>query len=226
MRYIITLFTGIAFSILSLNSYAQLFNVDTTYTVLKKTVDQSPAHWYIEITSTISTDTTLRWKTSFSRMPNEWVIGFDDQTNSYSDLSDGDSADFILQANPPVNQKLVISNTMNGKTGRSSVFFDIYDPNDPSEITTIEYEFIIRESELNSVSTIDDKSPLFGIKDGTLWFDAKLIGSECRIIDLNGRTVYRNTISATSQHLPDLNSGIYIINIPDKELQSQKIYIP
>ena len=226
MKYITTLVLSIGFYILSINSYAQLFNVDTTYTVLNKTVDQSPAHWYINITSNISVDTTLRWKTSFSRMPGEWVIGFDDQTNTYSDLSDGDSADFILQANPPVIQKLVISNTMNRRTGNASVFFDIYDPNTPSQVTTIEYEFNVRESELNSVSTIDDKTPLFGLRDGALWFHSKLIGSECRIIDLNGRTVYSNTVSATSQYLPDLNSGIYIINIPDQESQSQKIFIP
>ncbi|KAB1065229.1 hypothetical protein [Salibacter halophilus] len=226
MKAQLTLYLSIVLSIFSTNSFAQLFNVDTTYTVLEKTVDQSPAHWYINITSNVSVDTTLRWKTSFSKIPNEWVIGFDDQTNTYSNLNDGDSADFILQANPPVIQKLVISNTMNGKTGNSSVFFDLYDPNVPSEVTTIEYEFKIRESELNSVSRIDETSPLFGLKNQALWFHSKLIGSDYRIVDLNGRTVYRNTISATSHLLPDLNSGIYIMNIPGKELQSKKIYIP
>lgn len=123
--------------------HGQIFHFNDHSTTLVKTTDQSPAHWYIEIFTDISVDTTLRWKAFFHLIPNEWQISLDDQTNYTTNIADGDSSDFTLQTGLPFPQKLIIGATLNDQPGIGSVFFDIFDPEFPQYRDTIEFRFII-----------------------------------------------------------------------------------
>jgi hypothetical protein len=130
-------------SLLPMFSFGQAFYFNDTSTTLIKTTDQTPAHWYIEIFSNELVDTTLRWKTTFSNIPPQWGITFDDQDNNYPVINDGDSADFTLFTGWTFPQKLIIGAHLNNTAGEGSVLFDIYDPNDPSFVQVIEYHFIV-----------------------------------------------------------------------------------
>lgn len=122
---------------------AQVFHFDTHSTTLVKTTEQSPAHWYIEIFSDITMDTTLRWKAFFSTIPSAWQISLDDQTNYTNNIQDGDSSDFTLFAGLAFPQKLIIGASLNNEPGTGSVFLKIYDPEFPSYSDTIEFRFIV-----------------------------------------------------------------------------------
>lgn len=152
---------------LSFSSWTQVFHVSDTSALIIKTVNQSPAHWYVEVFSDVSVDTTLRWKAAhFDNIPSEWEIVFDDQTNSYSNVEVGDSADFDFPANQSFAKKLIIGAILNGTPGHGICYFDVYDPNNPSFVQTISYEFIVT----NSTNGIGDWSEdsFLKLQDGFL----------------------------------------------------------
>lgn len=127
--------------------FAQVFHFNDTSTTLIKTTSQSPAHWYIQVQTDLSIDTVLRWKcTQFVNVPSQWVINFDDQTTSYPSIFPGDSSDFVLKANDPYANKLIIGAMLNNTPGHAIIYFDIYDPHNPLNKQTISYEFIVTQS--------------------------------------------------------------------------------
>lgn len=133
------------------NSFGQAFYFNSTSTTLIKNTNQSPAHWYIEIFSNEAVDTTLRWKASFSNIPTQWNINFDNQDVYHPVVNDGDSADFTLFTGMTFPQKLIIGAELYDTPGSGSVYFDIYDPNDPGNVTQIEYRFIVSAAGLSDL---------------------------------------------------------------------------
>lgn len=127
----------------ALKVQAQTFYFQDTSTILIKNTDQSPAHWYIEIFTNASSDTSLRWKTHFSNIPAAWVINFDNQDVFLPVIEDGDSADFTLFGGLPYAQKLIIGAMLNDTPGNGIVYFDIYDPDAPEYVQTISFRFIV-----------------------------------------------------------------------------------
>jgi hypothetical protein len=127
------------------NIQAQVFHFVDTSTTIIKDITQSPAHWYLEIYNDLNVEDTLRWKAHFVNIPSQWDINFDTQSGYWDPVLDGDSADFVLMDSLDFPQKLIIGNATNLTVGHGSVFMDIYDPQNPTDLVTIEYEFIITE---------------------------------------------------------------------------------
>lgn len=180
------------FILFAIQVQAQTFHFNNSSTTLIKTTNETPAHWYIEIFSDVATDTTLRWKAFFEDVPSQWVITFDDQNNFYSNVLQGDSADFTLYTNPPLTQKLIIGAFLNNTPANASVYFEIYDPALPQNKDTIAFHFIITQGNLglsdllaqNVISIQDDiissatESPMaLEIYDAT----GKLVFSDCQV---------------------------------------------
>ncbi len=196
----------VAFSLLtSAFSFAQAFHFNDTVTVLVKDVTQSPAHWYLEVFNDVGVDTTLRWKTSFSNVPAQWNISFDDQDNFYATINDGDSAEFTAFAGLAFPQKLIIGAEFNGVATTASVFFDIYDPANPSYVVTIEYRFVVSPVGLEEV--FDDH--LIQLTPQGLLFDDVMLGGELYICDLSGKIITHGTIE---KQMPiDTKSGQIVL---------------
>lgn len=135
----------LVFTIVFFQGYSQNFYFNNKETTLVKSINQSPAHWYIEIFSNSSIDQTLRWKSIFIQIPVEWSISFDNQFEYYPVIHDQDSADFTLFANPALPQKLIIGAKLNNTPGNGTVAFEIYDPLDLNFKDTIEFHFIISD---------------------------------------------------------------------------------
>lgn len=198
------LFSGL---FLCFSSRAQIFHVPDTSALLVKTTSQSPAHWYIEIVSDCPVDTTLRWKaTHFDNIPAEWEILMDDQTDSHFNIQPGDSADFNLPANQPFATKMIIGAMLNGTPGHGICYFDVYDPDNLSEIQTISYEFIVTPStngitDLNDDSFLEWKSGILKTKDNR--------EADFEVFDLSGKQVRQERISQFKTS--DLPKGAYFI---------------
>lgn len=185
-------------SLISFQSLGQTFHISDTSALIVKTTSQSPAHWYIEVFSDFSVDTNLRWKaTHFDNIPIEWEILMDDQTNSYSNVQVGDSADFELLANQPFANKLIIGAFLNGTPGHGICYFDVYDPENPSFVQAISYEFIVTSStnglsDLNESSFLEWGDGFLKVKDGR---DANF-----EVVDLAGRTILKNELTNTFKY--------------------------
>jgi hypothetical protein len=176
-------------------SLSQTFHVSDTSALIVKTTNQSPAHWYIEVFSDLSIDTSLRWKaTHFDNIPVEWEILMDDQTNSYSNVQVGDSAEFELLANQSFAKKLIIGAVLNATPGHGICYFDIYDPENPSFVQTISYEFIVTSS-TNGLSVLNEDSFLEW-KDGFLIIKNNR-DADFEVVDLAGRIVAKNELTNT-----------------------------
>lgn len=201
---------------LGFNSNAQVFSFVDTSTVLVKTTDESPAHWYIELFNDVLLDTTLRWKASFSpTLPPQWVITFDDQNTFYNPVNDGDSADFTLYASPAFPQKLIIGAILNNTAGSGSVYFDIYNPADPSYVQTIEYRFIVTMgSGTWGTDELAEEHNWFSQSGRSFVFPEEFVSNEIILHDVSGSRVYDAQLESNSLVLPsDLTTGIYFLTM-------------
>lgn len=196
---------------LGFRSLGQVFHVSDTSALIVKTTNQSPAHWYIEVFSDITIDTSLRWKaTHFDNIPPEWEILMDDQSASYSNVQVGDSADFDLPANQPFARKLIIGAILNGTPGHGICYFDVYDPDNLSFVQTISYEFIVTNP-VNGIMELSDDSFLlyedgfFKVRDGQ--------EADFKIYDLSGKLVLENKL-INKFEISDLPSDqLYLIKV-------------
>lgn len=197
------------------NAESQAFHFSNTSTTLVKTTDQSPAHWYIEIFNDVGVDTTLRWKASFNNVPIQWNINFDDQDNYYATVNDGDSADFTLFAGLSFPQKLIIGAAFNGVPATASIFFDIYDPADPSNVVTIEYKYIVTAADLSDLKEAD----LVRRNWNYLIFDQSLIGGTVKLFGENGQLLAHKPITA-EVYFEELKApGLYTICVMKESRQ-------
>jgi len=191
--------------------FGQSFHFNDTSTTLIKTTDQSPAHWYIEIFNDVGIDTNIRWKANLQNIQTGWEISFDDQNSFYPSVLDNDSNDFVMYSGLAFPQKLIIGNTLNGVSGSGSVYFDIYDPNDPSNVTTIEYEFIVSKAPTG----VEESDPFsdYTLADNLLSFRPKYNGAEYRIYTINGALLSTGKITDSSIALPEGKTEINLIKI-------------
>ena len=201
---------------LGFNSNAQSFSFLDTVTVLIKTTDESPAHWYLEVVNEVLVDTTLRWKVHFGQnLPSQWVISFDDQDNFYFPVNDGDSADFTLMAMPISPQKLIIGATLNNTAGNASVYFDVYDPADPSFVQTIEYHFVVSMgSGTWGTEELTDEEQWFAQSERTFTFSEEFNSNEVSFYAASGKRVYTSHIDAKTVNVPStITSGVYYVRM-------------
>lgn len=212
----------IALTFISNLSYSQAFHFDLTERTLIKTVAQSPAHWYLEIYTDVAVDTTLRWKTSFSNIPVQWDINFDDQNSNHLFVQSGDSADFTLYAGPLQPQKLIIGAEFNGTSGEGSTFFDVYDPTDLSTSVTIRFKFIVSPlgiTEQQADAWITQKGSLFE-------FGPEIVGKQIRLITLDGRTVYDDTIESVIDFSSlDTDEVVILVIETNEGPYTRKVYL-
>ena len=203
------------FSVISFNSSAQCFSFVDTFTDLVKTTDQSPAHWYIEVFNDVSVDTTLRWKAVFGpNVPPQWEITLDDQNTFHQPVNDGDSADFTLYAAPSFPQKLIIGAILNNTAGSASVYFDIYDPADPSYVQTIEYRFIISMGSGTWGMGELVEEQWFTQGGRTFNFSEEFNSNEVMLYDASGKCVYTTTIQANNVIVPaEVVNGVYFLRM-------------
>jgi len=200
--------TILAVLFLSGISYAQVFHFVNTSTTMIKNTSQTPVHWYIEIYNDLNVDDTLRWKAHFVNVPPQWDINFDTQSGYWHPVLDGDSADFLLMDSMSFPQKLIIGNATNNTPGHGSVFFDIYDPQNPTDLVTIEYEFIITLA----AAEVEEQLPenLIQIGFDQIYFYCSQ-SYDYSIVSINGQTLRKGNTHNGSCMISDLASGMYFI---------------
>lgn len=142
MKFLLFLLSFAAIS----NSFSQLFSLSDSVFTFQKNTSQSPIHWYVEINNLAGADTTLRWKAKFNHIPAEWVVNFDTQTLNTTGVQHLDSADFTLlgTSNPP--QKLIIGVDLQNKISNGNIVFELYNPLNSSDQTTLTFAFQITAS--------------------------------------------------------------------------------
>lgn len=201
---------------------AQLFYFNNTETTLDKETLHSPIHWYLNIYSNSELDTCLRWKSSLINIPSDWEVNLDCQTSSYFNITDGDSADFkllneqeLVEGSDTVFQKLIVSVFLNDTPGKGSVIFDIYDPENPSEIEEIKFHFIVSLSDNLGEENINLEHLIY-LENGVLKNTA---GHEinCSVYNLQGRVLFQNDRFNTNINLSKYRGEIIFINIIDEK---------
>jgi len=188
-------------------SFGQNFHVVNDSTALIKSTDQSPAHWYIEVFNDVDPDSLLlRWKAHTSGVPSAWQIDLDDQDNYTTNIQDGDTADFYLHANLAFTQKLIIGATLNNTTGVGSVYFDLYEPSNPSNVVQITYHFIITQGTASFIE-LEDNSWL-SQKGNVFTFTDDAIGKELTIYSTEGKVLFSGKIEKEMNFESIKDSGI------------------
>lgn len=167
-------------------SFGQIFHFDTQTAVLIKTTNETPAHWYLEIFNDVGVDTTLRWKAHFDNVPAEWHIMFEDQTSYHQGVLDGDSADFALPITGIFPQKLIIGAHTNNTPDDATIYFEIYDPHNPSYKDTIGFVFHISQGTIGFDEL--QKQEVVELKGDQLYFINDRLG-DIRVVDVTGRIV-------------------------------------
>lgn len=194
-----------------LSAKAQVFHFNDTTTTLTKTIDQSPAHWYLEIFNDVGVDTTLRWKADLSGVVSGWVISLDDQDNYHAEILHNDSSDFTLFSGLSFPQKLIIGNTLNETAGIGSVMFCIFDPANPAEKQNIVYEFIISASS-TSVRQVSLLENVIVLHD-RIHFTNDLVNSNFEIYAMDGALLETGPVTSQIQSIKPLLQGVYLLRV-------------
>ena len=211
------------FILVSTISFSQAFHFDYLSRTLIKTTNQSPAHWYIEIFNDSGVDTTLRWKSSFVNVPVEWNMSLDDQNAYHSNLQDNDSSDFTLYSGLSIPQKLIIGATLNDTPGDGYVYFDIYDPNDPSNFETIFFRFIITEETAGQLE--NESNTWINQIDDSFEFDELMVGEELNIFNSIGQKVFSGKMEPKMNFSSlDFKGQVFFLTENKGELQTAKFY--
>ncbi len=199
---------GILCFITPINMHAQVFHFVQTSVTLNKSTAQSPAHWYIEIYNDVNVDTALRWKADLSNIPAGWTMTFDDQNNWYSNVLDGDSADFILRDSLTFPQKLIIGAFTNNIAANASAYFHIYNPADTVAPVIIEYIFNIT-SATGIVSAVAD-ARFIKVIDRTVYFSFDT-PTDYNLVSLAGQLIQAGKVERDAIPIDHLKQGIYFI---------------
>lgn len=190
---------------IGLRGNTQVFSFLDTSTTLVKTVNQSPAHWYLEIDNLTGVDTALRWKCIEVNAPTAWSFSFDDQNTYYSTVQVGDSADFTLYTPGSFPQKLIIGADLNGVSGNGYIRFKVWNPENPNEAQIISYYF-----EISPISTIQEEINKYLIFSETQieW----QLGASTRltVYDWSGRLIKSGMQSISMENIPP---GNYLLEI-------------
>lgn len=184
MKLIFSFLFIISFS----STFGQTFGFPITSRTLVKTTDQSPAHWYLEVMNNYGSDTTLRWKTTFVNVPPEWDITFDDQNTFYNPIMNGDSADFTLYGGLTIPQKLIIGAVLNETVAHAFVYFDVYDPENPSVVKTIYFEFVVTESTA-SIEQVNKDDQWYSVSNGKLYIAPAYSNERVSVYSSDGRLI-------------------------------------
>jgi hypothetical protein len=199
---------------------AQVFHFINTSTTLVKDITQSPAHWYIEIYNDLNVEDTLRWKAHFVSVPPQWDINFDTQSGYWHPVLDGDSADFLLLDSLSFPQKLIIGNATNLTAGHGSVFFDIYDPNNPTDLVTIEYEFIITDN-----IGLDEEMLVNSMLITKDWIQFDLAEPGNYILSNTHGQILKTGSTETNCDVSTLSPGLYVIQLQIGEKKLVKKFV-
>ncbi len=218
----IILLSFIAFSSIS---FAQNFHVVDDSTALIKSTDQTPAHWYIEVFNDVEPDSLLlRWKAHTTNVPSIWQIDLDDQDNYTTNIQDGDTTDFYLHAGLAFTQKLIIGVTLNNTPGVGSIYFDLYEPSNPSNVVTITYHMIVTQSTA-SIIEVTDNSWLTQ-KGNTFSFEEDVIGNDLLIYGTDGRELFNGKIQKEMDFTSlGQNKIVYFIVDVNGEFKSAKFIL-
>jgi hypothetical protein len=213
----------IIFILLGKVANAQVFHFVNTHTVLIKDITQSPVHWYLEIYNDLNIEDTLRWKAHFVNCPPQWDINFDTQSGYWYPVLDGDSADFELMDSLDFPQKLIIGNATNLTPGHGSVFFDIYDPQNPTNLVTIEFEFII--TPVGAGVEDEDLEIPFKILGDQIEFYGKR-GLDYSIVSSIGQVMQQGNSQNGTCTLSGFSPGIYYlwVDLGKKQVVRKFIY--
>jgi hypothetical protein len=201
-------------TLLPLLASSQIFHFEDSTTTLIKNVNQSPAHWYIEIYNDVHIDTTLRWKAEFENVPTEWQINFDTQNTYHPNLLHNDSADFRLPITNNYPQKLIIGAALNGKTASASIHFYIYDPYNPIYSRKISYHFIVTQDAGLEETTYPNE---YTVLPNKILINDVPEGAQISLFSLEGKLIYQNQVSKGD--VIDLPSGldVFILKIYSPE---------
>jgi hypothetical protein len=189
---------------------------------LNLSINQTPAHWYINIYPNQTNDVNLRWKTYFTGIPSQWSILFDDQNSVHDPIFDQDSADFVLFGQPDVVQKLIIGAHLNGTSGLGTVSFILYNPLNNTDRDTIHFHFNIHKVPV-SVDDIQKNNEIYTWKENQISLNDNQVGN-FNIYDEQGKLIQQvkgvNTFEISNLHK---NKWYYIQLEVDKEYYILKI---
>ncbi len=141
MKSILTL-AWIFFVSLSVNG--QNWNCDTLRNIVK-TTNHFQIHSYGNLYNIDDVDVSMTYIARFVNIPDAWQLFLDDPTNSYTEVTDGSSANFTLSEgiNPLYPEKMIFGMNHNDVPGHGQLIYTIHSLGNPSDSTKMVFDIVI-----------------------------------------------------------------------------------
>ena len=203
---------------------ANSWGVSDTNLFISKSTDFGTVHDYLALYNYSGQDLQMRWvKYLDSNWPSWWGLSFTDPDNYYPDILNIDSADFILPDPVGFSNKLIIGVNHQSYAWYATAHFKVFPVLYPTDTLWLHYNIEIVQG--NATAAIDKESNNFtwefipSINQVILQGD--LINYKSfTLFNLAGQKVISLNISTHSNahfiHLPNLNAGIYLMQIKDQ----------
>lgn len=153
MKTIITL-ASICFICLSAN--AQNWNCDTLINIVK-TTNHIQIHTYGNVYNIDDIDISMSYTARFENIPDEWQIFLDDPTNSYTEVTEGSSANFTLSEgiDPLYPEKMIFGMNHNGVPGHGELVYNIHSLSNPADSTKMVFDIVITSGSPLAVEEVE-----------------------------------------------------------------------
>jgi hypothetical protein len=194
-------------------TYAQTtFSVSDTVQNVYKNTTFGTIHGYTQLTNLTQNNLQLRWRLTITgKYPPSWIFSAADPDSAYSPVYSGDSADFTLDLVSTTTNKIIYGLDHKGEPGSAQMSFFIFDPSNPTENVTVNFNlFILDATGINQSLT---KNPNIKIDNNYIYILNSTKIKQLQIINLNGSvTNLQNFENSKKIKLPD-NNTLYFIEI-------------
>ena len=210
------------------------WGVEDTVLTISKTTDFGSVHDYLEIFNNSGQDVDMRWIPMFpDSWPSLWIVNFADPNQNYPDVSQVDSADFVMLDPIGFANKLIIGVSHQSYAHTDTMRFNVFPVNNREDSLILQYIIIIAQGNAWAGMASDeiDFNCFYNENESNIQLIGNAGDVKIEMFDLQGKLV--KTIpnyhlnGQSSIDVADLKKQLYILKVSDgtKGVKSKKILL-
>lgn len=218
-----TLKTGLLSLALLISGFVkgQQFTLSDTLVEISNVTHNGPAHWYTQISNNTNVPLSIIWEVDQLQGPGSWSFSIGPPDGHLYNLEVVDSSGFILQANLPHPEKIIIALNPNDITGSGSASILFSQENLPDQSVLVTFHFTIDSNILGVGNLQKSDFKIWQTKTRLAWE----IPLPYRIYDLKGQLLYKGKSKFVTTN--GLSSGLYFLSLNQHgHLINHKFLIP
>ena len=196
------------------------WSVSETFVPLTGTTSSGVLHNYAEIESTLPANEVFVWRTQFNTdYPTGWTTFLQDPQTWHNPIIHHQEESFILNAENPFLNKLILQVMHNGYPGNGQVTLTVYPQQNAADSTQILYNITVTGPLLSTANAENSVLRIYPnpiLADGRLRVKSSVPFTLWKLISIDGRVVNSGKELGNGEiDAGPLSPGIYFLQLPE-----------